>query len=115
MEVSGAAATSALAALVAAPGGTGPDAEFACTVTPPLRGAEAIVLVLQTTLGTSEVFLRYDGCGNGLDDGIATRMLTRDAVAPFVSGSNVIADYTPALAGILDSPDAPATSGGDDS
>ncbi|MGQ0625484.1 MAG: hypothetical protein ACT4PP_12650 [Sporichthyaceae bacterium] len=104
------AAAAAVAGIAAAPAGTGPDAEFACE-DPVLRGAEAIVLRITSSTGLSEVYLRYGGCGNGFDDGAGLRMLTRAAVAPFVGGSNAVPRYSQALAGILDDPDAPATSG----
>ena len=93
--------------------GTGPDAEGGCTGSDArtVRGTEEIVLRVTTNTGVSQIYLRYGGCRNGFDDGVTERMLTRIAVAPFVSGANLIAAYGEELLRILDDPNAPATSG----
>ncbi|GAA0603331.1 hypothetical protein GCM10009547_01140 [Sporichthya brevicatena] len=93
--------------------GTGPDAEGGCEGDDArtVRGTEAIVLRITTAAGISQVYLRYGGCSNGFDDGTDERKLSRDVVAPFVSGPNLVPAYGEELLGILDDPDAPATSG----
>lgn len=93
--------------------GTGPNAEGGCEGRDDrtVRGTEQIVLRVTTTTGTSQIYLRYGGCHNGFDDGFNERMLTRDAVAPFVSDANFVPAYGEELLRILDDPNAPATSG----
>lgn len=93
--------------------GTGPDAEGGCEGRDDrtVRGTEEIVLRVTTNTGTSQIYLRYGGCHNGFDDGFTERMLTRAAVAPFVSGANFVPAYGEELLRILDDPNAPATSG----
>jgi hypothetical protein len=109
VAVQGAVAADAVKAMGdAAPGG-GPNSEENCP-TQAGRGTEAIVLHIFSASGPSEVYLRYGGC-NSLDDGLVARVLTRRSVGPFVSGANMIPEYSDVLAGIFDDPDAPATSG----
>jgi hypothetical protein len=109
LEVTGETAARAVQAMADARSGGGPNDIGGCP-SPDGIGTEAIVLRILSTSGISQVYLRYGGC-NGFDDGIEYRALTREAVGPFVSGPNAIADIGEALAGILDDPDAPATSG----
>jgi len=109
VAVNGAVAADAVRAMGdAAPGG-GPNSEQNCP-NPAGRGTEAIVLHIVSASGSSRVYLRYGGC-NGLDDGLVQRVLTRRAVGPFVAGANLVPEYSDVLGGILDDPDAPATSG----
>jgi hypothetical protein len=89
--------------------GGGPNSEQNCP-SDAGRGTEAIVLHITSASGASAVYLRYGGC-NGLDDGLVQRVLTRRAVSPYVTGANLIPEYGDVLGGILDDPDAPATSG----
>lgn len=93
--------------------GAGPDAEGGCEGNDgrTVRGTEQIVLRVTTTTGVSQIYLRYGGCHNGFDDGFTERALSRIAVAPFVSGANLVPAYGEELLRILDDPDAPATSG----
>lgn len=93
--------------------GAGPDAEGGCTGRDDrtVRGTEQIVLRVTTNTGSSQIYLRYGGCHNGFDDGFTERQLTRVAVAPFVSGPNLVPAYGEELLRILDDPNAPATSG----
>jgi hypothetical protein len=109
VAVQGAVAADAVRAMGDASPGGGPNSEENCP-SPAGRGTEAIVLHISSAAGQSEVYLRYGGC-NSLDDGLVARVLTRRAVGPFVSGANMIPEYADVLAGILDDPDAPATSG----
>lgn len=93
--------------------GAGPDSEGGCTGNDAktVRGTEEIVLRVTTTTGAAQIYLRYGGCHNGFDDGFTERILTRTAVAPFVSGPNLVPSYGVELLRILDDPNAPATSG----
>ncbi|HEY2832443.1 MAG TPA: hypothetical protein VGJ14_08470 [Sporichthyaceae bacterium] len=109
VAVQGAVAADAVKAMGDASPGGGPNSEQNCP-NQAGRGTEAIVLHIVSASGSSEVYLRYGGC-NSLDDGLVPRVLTRRAVGPFVTGANMIPEYSDALAGILDDPDAPATSG----
>ncbi len=103
-------ARAAVRGIVDSARGTGPDAADGCADTF-LRGTEAIVLRITRASGAAEIYLRYGGCRNSFDDGVAERMLSRAAVAPFVSGANSVPAFGEELARILDDPDAPATSG----
>ena len=109
LEVTGESAVKAVQAMADARSGGGPNDVEGCP-NPDGAGTEAIVLRILSTSGVSQVYLRYGGC-NGFDDGTEYRALTREAVGPFVSGANAVADIGESLAGILDDPDAPATSG----
>jgi hypothetical protein len=105
----GAVAADTVHAMADAAVGGGPNSEQNCP-SDAGRGTEAIVLHITSASGISEVYLRYGGC-NGLDDGLVQRVLTRRAVGPYVAGANLIPEYGDVLGGILDDPDAPATSG----
>jgi hypothetical protein len=93
--------------------GAGPDSPGGCdgAAGHQIRGTEEIVLRVTANSGIAQIYLRYGGCHNGFDDGLTERMLTRDAVAPFVSDANLIPAYGEELQRILDDPNAPATSG----
>jgi hypothetical protein len=90
LRLEGEAAARAVAAIAAAPPGGGPDRPDQCL--PEVSyGSEAIVLTVTSELGTSVIYLRYSGCDhNGFDDGINRRALTKQAVAPFITGPNII-------------------------
>lgn len=109
VALDGRAAVDAVRAVAEAPTGTGPDAESGCA--DDVHGTEAIVVRIMRDGGTAEAWMRYGGCGNGFDDGVVERRLTREAVAPFVSGANSVPAYGEELVRILDDPNAPATSG----
>ncbi len=111
--LSGDAAREAVRGIAQSKVGTGPDSEGGCegNDAKSVRGTEEIVLRVTTTTGESQIYLRYGGCHNGFDDGFTERTLTRVAVAPFVSGSNLVPVYGQELLRILDDPNAPATSG----
>lgn len=109
LEVTGETAAKAVEKMADAREGGGPNDTDGCPNAGGV-GTEVIVLRILSTSGISQVYLRYGGC-NGFDDGIEFRALTREAVAPFVSGPNAVPDIGESLAGILDDPDAPATSG----
>jgi len=109
VAVTGAVAADSVSAMGDAPVGGGPNSEQNCPSVPG-RGTEAIVLHITSASGPSEVYLRYGGC-NGLDDGLVQGVLPRRAVGPYVGGANLIPEYGDVLGGILDDPDAPATSG----
>jgi len=109
VEVLGESAARAVRTMSGLPSGGGPNDVPNCP-SPEGIGTEAIVLRVFSGTGVAQVYLRYGGC-NGLDDGTAFYTLTRDAVAPFVSGANAVSEFGEALNGILDDLDAPATSG----
>lgn len=109
VEILGESAVRAVRTMAALSGGGGPNDVPDCP-SPEGIGTEVIVLRVFSGTGVSQVYLRYGGC-NGLDDGTGNYALTRDAVAPFVSGANAVAEFGEALNGILDDPNAPATSG----
>ncbi len=109
LEITGESAAKAVQAMADARDGGGPNDLPDCPTQEGV-GTEVIVLRILSTSGVSQVYLRYGGC-NGFDDGTDYRTLTRAAVAPFVAGPNSVADFGESLAGILDDPDAPATSG----
>jgi hypothetical protein len=111
--LSGDAARDAIHGIAASKAGAGPDSDGGCegTAANEVRGTEEIVLRVTANSGNSQIYLRYGGCHNGFDDGVTERMLTRDAVAPFVSDANLVPAYGDELVRILDDPNAPATSG----
>lgn len=109
VEILGESAARAVRTMAGLHSGGGPDDVPGCP-SPEGIGTEAIVLRVFSNTGVSQVYLRYGGC-NGLDDGTGNYELTRDAVAPFVSGPNAVSEFGAALNGILDDVDAPATSG----
>ncbi|MGQ0464482.1 MAG: hypothetical protein ACT4QG_04085 [Sporichthyaceae bacterium] len=108
VEILGEPAARAVRAIAGASGG-GPNDVEGCP-SPNGVGTEAIVLRIYSSTGVSQAYLRYGGC-NGVDDGTGYYALTRDGVAPFVSGANAVAEFGESLNGILDDLDAPATSG----
>ncbi|MGQ0846143.1 MAG: hypothetical protein ACT4QF_18630 [Sporichthyaceae bacterium] len=109
LDVTGQSAADAVRAMADAKDGGGPNDAPNCP-SPEGVGTEAIVLRVTSAAGLTLVYLRYGGC-NGIDDGTGYRALTRTAIAPFVSGPNSVAEFGESLGGILDDPDAPATSG----
>jgi hypothetical protein len=111
--ISGDAARDAIHGIATSKVGTGPDSDGGCdgSAEKDVRGTEEIVLRVTANSGNAQIYLRYGGCHNGFDDGFTERMLTRDAVAPFVSGANLVPAYGDELVRILDDPNAPATSG----
>ncbi len=90
LRLQGEAAVQAVAEIAATPLGGGPDNPDQCL--PEVSyGDEAIVLTAASDQGTSVIYLRYSGCDhNGFDDGINRRALAKEAVAPFITGPNVI-------------------------
>ncbi|HUR75867.1 MAG TPA: hypothetical protein VMZ00_16415, partial [Sporichthya sp.] len=107
------AARDAVRGIAEAKPGAGPDSAGGCdgNDAKTVRGTEEIVLRVTTATGPAQIYLRYGGCHNGFDDGVTERTLTRVAVAPFVSGANLVPVYGSELLRILDDPNAPATSG----
>lgn len=89
-RVEGDHAASAVAAVVAAPAGGGPDAPEHC-LPEYSYGDELIVLRIDSDHGTSEVVVRYSGCDhNGIDDGVTVRRLTAEAVSGLVTGPHQV-------------------------
>lgn len=110
VELDGDDARAAVRGIADSPRGVGPEADNGCA-DPFVRGTEAIVVRVTRASGAVEIYLRYGGCRNGFDDGVAEHVLSRDAVAPFVAGANSVPVFGDELVRILDDPNAPATSG----
>lgn len=105
------AARNAVAEVVSAAGGGGPDSPRSCTKDS-AYGDGAIVLEVVAKQGNTEVVMRYDGCDHhGFDDGHSVRTLTHDAVKPFIAGPNRLATYSGDLDGILSEPASKQGSG----
>lgn len=78
--IEGAAAQQLLEAIQAAPKGGGPDAPRNCG---PEVGEHAIVLRLRAGDSVREMYVHYETCvGNGFDDGLTRRRLTKASCAP---------------------------------
>jgi hypothetical protein len=101
LRLSGPTAVQAVAAVVAAPVGGGPNTPATCA-TQVAYGDEAIVLMITSSRGESDVVLRYSGCDHhGLDDGTTVRTLTRAAMTPFTAGPNAATSVSADLAAIV--------------
>ncbi|GAA4949833.1 hypothetical protein [Actinoplanes utahensis] len=97
-RLEGPAAGQALAQIVQAPAGGGPDWPRSC-LPEVAYGEEAMVL----RTGGSEIFLRYDGCsGHGFDDGVIVRRLSRTGAAPFAGGPHSTSMITAFSTGFVD-------------
>jgi len=86
--------------------GGGPDAPKTCVVDRSY-GDEAIVLLVQSDQGATEIYLRYDGCDHhGFYDGTTVRTLTAGSVAPFIAGENAVGSLlmNGSMLGILEPP-----------
>lgn len=101
VRLEGENAVKAVANIVAAPIGGGPDSPHTCAKSV-AYGEEAIVLEVTTDKGLREVVMRYDSCDHhGFDDGHSVRTLTRDGVRSFIAGSNRLNSYSSVLGPIL--------------
>jgi hypothetical protein len=90
LRLDGSAAAAAIREAAKAPLGGGPDDPADCLPSVSY-GDEAIVLLVRSAAGPTEIVLRYAGCDhNGFDDGGSVRSLTARAVAPFITGSNTV-------------------------
>ncbi len=77
-----------VAAITAAPAGSGPNSKE-CSFE--VYGDEIIVLRIEASGATQEVYLRYSGCGHhGTDDGVTRRELTAQIVRPVLSGPHTV-------------------------
>jgi hypothetical protein len=94
LRLDGSAAARAVREIAKAPVGAGPNAPQTCL--PEVSyGDEAIVLLVRSAAGPTEVLLRYAGCDhNGFDDGVSGRTLTAAAVAPLVAGPNAVFTFS---------------------
>jgi hypothetical protein len=94
LRLSGPPASSAIAAVAAAPVGGGPNLpKDQCAEDDP-PNQDMIVLQVTATQGASKILLRFGGCFHrGLYDGTTVRTLTRPAVAPFVTGPNEVKSF----------------------
>ena len=76
-------------AIHAAPEGDGPNSPENCARSVAF-GHEAVVLRVETAIGSHEVVVRYSGCdGHGIDDGTTTRTLTSDVLSAVLAGANM--------------------------
>jgi hypothetical protein len=90
LRLDGAAADQAIREVAKAPRAGGPDTPHQCLPSVSY-GDEAMVLLVRSAAGQTEIMLRYSGCDhNGFDDGVSIRKLTAAAVAPFVARSNSV-------------------------
>lgn len=104
VHMEAAAARKAVAGVVSAPDGGGPDSPHTC-VKSSAYGEGVIVLEIVSKQRNTEVVMRYDGCDHhGFDDGHSVRALTHDAVHPFLVGPNRLTSYSSDLADILAEP-----------
>lgn len=88
-RIDGPDAQQAIETIAQAPIGGGPNRPGQCAADIAF-GEEAIVLLVTTASGTSEVVARYAGCDHhGFDDGHVIRTLTAEALAPLVEGPNL--------------------------
>lgn len=93
LRMEGSAAARTIQHLAKAPLGGGPDNPDLC-LPGVSHGDEIIILRVRSSAGLTEVVLRYSGCNhNGFDDGVSVRSLTAAAVAPFVTGPNVVFSF----------------------
>jgi hypothetical protein len=93
LRITGTPAADVVAAVAAAPAGSGPDLPESC-LGEVSYGDEAVVLRVESAAGPAQIYLRYSGCDhNGLDDGTTMRRLTKAAVLPFVQGANAVQSF----------------------
>ncbi|GAB3822733.1 hypothetical protein [Kribbella italica] len=79
--ISGRAARQLVGGLRAAPAGSGPNDSDNCGT--PFR--DDLLVTVRGSTGEQEVSVRYNSCNhNGIDDGVTTRQLTREALLPLV-------------------------------
>jgi hypothetical protein len=82
-EISGDKARQVVAALRAAPAGSGPNHEYHCETA---RFGDDLLITVRGSTGEQEVSVRYNSCKhNGIDDGTTSRRLTREALLPLVT------------------------------
>ncbi|ONI66869.1 hypothetical protein BWI15_27150 [Kribbella sp. ALI-6-A] len=82
-EIAGDKAREVVAALRAAPAGSGPNHEYHCETT---RLRDDLLITVRGSTGEQEVSVRYNSCNhNGIDDGTTGRQLTREALLPLVT------------------------------
>ncbi|WP_433087725.1 hypothetical protein ACQP1P_17485 [Dactylosporangium sp. CA-052675] len=94
LRLDGPAAAGAVREIAKAPVGGGPNAPQTC-VPEASYGDEAIVLLVRSAAGPTEILLRYAGCDhNGFDDGVSVRTLTAAAVAPLIAGPNAVFGFS---------------------
>jgi hypothetical protein len=88
IRLDGAPAARSIARIAGSQLGSGPNTPQNCARAGRF-GDDAIVLLITSDAGMSQVFLRYSGCVlHGFDDGTSYRTLTKESVAPFIAGQN---------------------------
>jgi hypothetical protein len=88
IRLEGPTAAGAIRAMAAAPPGTGPNQPGRCAAS--VRyGDEIIVARTRSSVGLTEIVVRYAGCDHrGIDDGVSVRSLTVAALTPLTRRSN---------------------------
>ncbi|WP_433061821.1 hypothetical protein [Dactylosporangium sp. CS-033363] len=94
LRLDGPAAAGAIREIAKAPVGGGPDTPKECSAEVSY-GDDAIVLLVRSAAGVSDVMVRYSGCDhNGFDDGVRVRALTATAIAPLITGPNTLFSFS---------------------
>ncbi len=94
LRLDGSAAERAIREIAKAPPGGGPDNPNDCMPSHSY-GDDIVVLLVRSAAGSSEIVFRYSGCDhNGFDDGVTVRSLTAAAVAPFLTGPNLLFSFS---------------------
>lgn len=104
IRLTGEGVQDAIERIASAPTGGGPDSTHTCARSL-AYGEEVIVLRIESAQGRSEVILRYQGCDhNGFDDGHQVRRLSHATVAPFVTGANIVLEFSGLVKGAIFGP-----------
>lgn len=94
LRLDGSAAERAIREIAAAPPGGGPDNPDDCLPSVSY-GDDIFVLLVRSAAGPTEIVFRYSGCDhNGFDDGVTVRSLTAAAVAPYITGPNMVFSFS---------------------
>lgn len=88
-----------IAGIAAAPEGGGPNSPKTCIAS---YGDEIIVLRVRSSIGKSQIYVRYSACvHNGFDDGTTVRTLTRAPMQALIMGPNALGSWDGVLDPIL--------------
>ena len=95
-RLDGAAGAQVIAAVAAAPDGSGPNEPASCAKDH-AYGNEIIVLRVRADRAPTQIVVRYSGCDHrGFDDGATVSRLTATALAPVIAGPHAVG-VTPML------------------
>lgn len=96
--LTGTEAAAALAAIAAAPKGSGPNLPD-CS---PALMSEIVVLRVRTSTGESRIHVRYEDCDKlGFDDGVAVRRLTKAGLSRILVGPHFPDSYSSHLEDVM--------------